>query len=292
MTSDPVIADLLALEADASLLEEEALGERVEALEQLAFIYQVFQARGKAAQAYGARAAALRARLEAVNARYFGRVRHWMRQDQVFGEPVRALLGRYSRYGQPDDSALHMDYEPADALVDGVLELDAFAGSPSVEHPDIVHLEDTPVRVLLDLVDHVPLEQGDCFCDLGAGLGRAAIVVHWLTGAPACGIEIQPDYHAFSRRLAASFGLDQVTFVLADAREADLSAGTVFYLFTPFKGRILRAVLDRLRARAQQGPITVCTYGAVSLIVAQEPWLQAVAGGKPHEFALEIWRSA
>ncbi len=292
MLKDQAVTDLLALEADAGLLEQEALAERVAALEQLAFIYQVLQASGRAAAAYGARAAALRARLEAANEGYYTRVRHWLRSGAASGGEVRALLGCYSRYGQPDDAALHLDYEPADALVDGVLGLDGFTGNPTVEHPDIVHLEDTPVRALLDLVDHVPLEQDDCFCDLGAGLGRAAIVVHWLTGAPALGIEIQPDYSAYARRLAASLGLKRVTFVQADAREADLSAGTVFYLFTPFKGRILRTVLDRLHAQAQQRTITVCTYGAVSLIVAREPWLRPLAGGQPHEFALGVWRSA
>lgn len=291
MARDRAITDLLDLEADATLLQEEALGERVKALEQLAYIYQVLQASGRAAEAYGARAAALRARLEEVNQSYFDRVRRWLRAGSATPEEIRALLGRYSRYGRPGDAGLHLDYEPADALVDGVLELDTFAGSPTVEHPDMVHLEDTPVRVLLDLVDHVPLEEGDCFCDLGAGLGRAAIVVHWLTGAPVLGIEVQPAYSAHARRLAASFGLQQVTFVQADAREADLSPATVFYLFTPFKGRILRAVLDRLRAEAQRHTITVCTYGAVSLVVAREPWLRPLAGGQPHEFALEIWRS-
>ncbi len=292
MAMDRAISDLIALEANASLLEEEAWAERVEALEQLAYIYQVLQANGKAAKGYGTRAARLRAQLEACNQKYWARLRHWLLSGAASREELRTLLGRYSRYGQPGETTLHLDYEPADVLVDGILELDRFAGHPSVEHPDIVHLEDTPVRVLLDLVDHVPLEQGDCFCDLGAGLGRAAIVVHWLTGVSTLGIEIQPAYSAYARQLAASFGLKQVSFVQADAQEADLSAGTVFYLFTPFKGRILRTVLERLRHEAQRRPITVCTYGAVSLVVAQEPWLRPLVGGQPHEFALEIWQSA
>ncbi len=291
MIHDQAIADLLALEADDELLEEEALAGRLEALEQLAFIYQVLRAGAPNAQAYGARAAALRTRLEALNQQYYAQVRAWLRSGSATPAAIRDLLERYSHYGEADGAGLHLDYEPVDALVDGVLQLERFGGLATVHHRDIVHLEDTPVRVLLDLVDHVPLEAGDRFYDLGSGLGRVAIIVHWLTGVPVCGIEIQPDYCGYSRRLAESLGLTQVRFQQADARESDLSGGTVYYLFTPFKGNILREVLARLRTEGQQRTITICTYGAVSLVVAQEPWLRAATGEQPHEFSLGIWRS-
>lgn len=147
------------------------------------------------------------------------------------------------------------------------------------------------MRVLFDLVDHVPWQGGDRFCDLGSGLGRAAIVVHWLTGLPTWGIEVQPAYCAFARELAASFGLHDVTFIEGDAKEADLSIANVFYLFTPFKGRTLRCVLDRLAAEASKRPIILCTYGAISLVVAQEPWLKEATGNPPHAFSLGIWQS-
>ena len=291
MIHDQAIPDLLALEANAALDEEEALAERLEAMEQLAFIYQVLRAGGREAQAYGARAAALRTRLETLNQQYYARVRAWLRSGRATGDAIRELLDRYTSYGQAEAADLHLDYEPADALVDGVLQLERFEGLATVHHRDIVHLEDTPVRVLLDLVDHVPLEVGDCFYDLGSGLGRVAVIVHWLTGVPVCGVEIQPDYCGYARRLVESLGLTQVRFLHADAREADLSRGTVYYLFTPFKGSILREVLARLQAEATHRRITLCTYGAVSLVVAQEPWLRPAAGAAPHEFSLGIWRS-
>ena len=42
--------------------------------------------------------------------------------------------------------------------------------------------------------------------------------------------------------------LERVTFIQQDARAADFSGGTVFYLYTPFTGSILRSVLDNPEA--------------------------------------------
>ena len=153
----------------------------------------------------------------------------------------------------------------------GILGLGETIAEPTLADRDYVHLEDSPVRVLLDLVDHVSLEADDRFVDLGSGLGRAAILVHWLTGVSAEGIEVQPAYCAYATALVANLGLERVHFQRADASEADLSRGTVYYLFTPFKGRILRLVWQRLEQEAQSRSITVCTYGAVSLSAAHFP---------------------
>jgi len=54
-----------------------------------------------------------------------------------------------------------------------------------------------------------------------------------------------------------------------------LSEGTVFYLYTPFTGGILRTVLDRLRREAARRAIRVCTFGPCAVTVAEEGWLEA-----------------
>jgi hypothetical protein len=69
-----------------------------------------------------------------------------------------------------------------------------------------------------------------------------------------------------------------VTFAQQDARTADLAAGTVFYLYTPFLGTILRAVLDALRREAASRPIRICTFGPCTPIIAREPWLLETTG--------------
>jgi len=283
------LSDLETLARDERLFDERAFSERVAALDQLDYICEVLRYSGRGARRDLQPALALRDRLEALNAAYCARLRQWLQGGTWSRAALRAELDRHTTYGR--DTALHMEHEALDRLVDGILGLGETIAEPTLADRDYVHLEDSPVRVLLDLVDHVSLEADDRFVDLGSGLGRAAILVHWLTGVSAEGIEVQPAYCAYATALVANLGLERVRFQRADASEADLSRGTVYYLFTPFKGRILRLVWQRLEQEAQSRSITVCTYGAVSLSAAQQRWLRPASGAPPHEFALAIWRA-
>ncbi len=112
--------------------------------------------------------------------------------------------------------------------------------------------------------------------DLGAGLGHVSLLVGMLTGAQCTGIEIDGAYVACARECAERLGLSgRVTFAEEDARQADLSGGTVFYLYTPFTGGVLRTVLDRMRDEAERRAIRVCSLGPCTEVMAQERWLAA-----------------
>jgi hypothetical protein len=50
----------------------------------------------------------------------------------------------------------------------------------------------------------------------------------------------------------------------------------MFYLYSPFRGTILRAVLDRLQREAVSREIRVCTFGPCTATVAEEGWLKPV----------------
>ena len=104
------------------------------------------------------------------------------------------------------------------------------------------------VRAVLD----VPITAGDVFVDLGAGLGKAAMAVHLLTGARARGIELQPELVAAARAQARELGLDGVSFVETDALDADLDDATVVFLYLPFTGDVLAGVLRRIEAVARR----------------------------------------
>ena len=52
-----------------------------------------------------------------------------------------------------------------------------------------------------------------------------------------------------------------MTFDEHDARDADLANGTVFFLYAPFTGEVLDAVLLRLRAVAETHAIVVVALG-------------------------------
>ena len=42
------------------------------------------------------------------------------------------------------------------------------------------------------IIEHARIDATDVFVDIGSGIGRAAAIVHLLTGAKAIGVEIQP----------------------------------------------------------------------------------------------------
>jgi hypothetical protein len=68
-----------------------------------------------------------------------------------------------------------------------------------------------------------------------------------------------------------------VESIHADARDVDYSAGTVFFLYTPFEGGILETVLEKLRAETGRD-VRVFTYGPCTAAVAGMDWLKPSAG--------------
>jgi 16S rRNA A1518/A1519 N6-dimethyltransferase RsmA/KsgA/DIM1 with predicted DNA glycosylase/AP lyase activity len=127
--------------------------------------------------------------------------------------------------------------------------------------------------------------------DIGSGLGHVPLLASILTSARSIGIELEATYVERARQSAESLNLNRVTFIQQDARAADLSTGTVFYLYTPFTGSILSSVLSRLRREAAARPIRICTYGPCTSVIAEEAWLEAAAAPMPQRVALFRSRS-
>ena len=129
------------------------------------------------------------------------------------------------------------------------------------------------VDEIMAMVRDVPLGAGDVFVDLGAGVGRVAILVHLLTGVRAHGIEIQRPLVDIARSRSAELGLTgaDVSFEHADAATSTL-AGSVFFLYTPFNGAMLASALGHLEEVARRRAIVVCTVG---LELRDVPWLRA-----------------
>jgi SAM-dependent methyltransferase len=131
------------------------------------------------------------------------------------------------------------------------------------------------VEELLALVAEAPVEHCDDLVDLGAGLGRAAILCHLLSGARASGIEIQAPLVDRARTLVAGLGLagDQVSFACGDAGAIDLD-GSVFFLYAPCNGEMFARLVRRLEDVARRRPIAIAAVG-VELPAAR--WLTARA---------------
>ena len=160
-------------------------------------------------------------------------------------------------------------------LAGGVLQLAAPSAEPAELPPEMVPYQPTPARHIFDLIDRAALTDRDVLVDLGSGLGRVPLLVAICSGAHSVGFELQEAYVDVARRSARELGLTNVTFVRQDARAADLSAGTLFYLYTPFTGAVLRAVLASLRREATQREIRIGTYGPCTAVVAEEEWLES-----------------
>lgn len=130
------------------------------------------------------------------------------------------------------------------------------------------------VSAIADAILQARVGASDVFVDVGAGLGRVAALVHLLTGARARGIELQPDLVARGDAWLQSVGIgrDEVTLRAGDALDADLSPGTVFYLYLPFIGDTQRAFLERLEAISRERQIAVCALG---VDLRHASWLSA-----------------
>jgi hypothetical protein len=271
---------LRALEADPSLLLPARLRERLIALDGVDAAFGGFDSEDSAGcidLRLHRRAKALRMRLEAANLELYQRVR----SDIVRGGRPRGLLqwlGDSAGDDEPGSPLPGLGFDYRDELVSGVLELlePDELGEPDWQlSPEMVFYQPTPVRHILDLIAAAAVAEEDVFVDLGSGLGHVPLLVSMLTGAQSVGVEVQPAYVASALRCAQSLRLSRVQFIAQDARDADLSRGTIFYLYSPFKGSILADVLCALRRESMHRPIKICSLGPCTQRVSKERWLKA-----------------
>ncbi len=270
---------LAQLEADPSLFETDQVYRRIAALDRLdaAFGYEDLDlSRPEADDAtIYKRAALIRTRLEGMNSEFYESIRAQIRSDARRDELFRWMwpsCGNESEITKPG-----LSYDHLDELASGVLQFDEPNAAPIHSDPEMVFYQPTPVRHVLDLISSSALSESDVLIDMGAGLGHVPILVSIFTGARSIGIEVEGGYVASAEGCARSLGLNRVMFIHGDARTADLSNGTVFYLYSPFTGTILSTVLRRLKEEGASRPIRICTFGPCTLRVAKESWLEAKA---------------
>ena len=263
------------LEQNRSLDEPDNLRQRLHALELLEMHFPDAQAsvddsESDLAAKLQLRAEAISARLEAANYGIYRDIRH----DILHGHGSESLL----RWVRESNAAIQIGgerYDYLDELISGVLQLDEPSADLVELPPEMVFYQPTPARHIFDLIERVELTEQDVLVDLGSGLGHVPLLASICSGGRSVGIELEAAYVDCAQRSACALNLNRVSFVRQDARAADCSAGTVFYLYTPFTGTILRTVLDSLRREAIGREIRVCTFGPCTPIVAQERWLEA-----------------
>lgn len=272
-------AILSVLEADPSLFRPEQLRERLIALDELDAAFGGFDLADAATSTdprLPQRAEALRIQLEAANSELYESVRSEIIRS---GRPSGLLqwLRSLASHNPSQGCLPGLGFDYRDELVSGVLRLPE-PGEPNRQlSAEMVPYQPTPVRHILQLIAAAAVTEDDVFVDLGAGLGHVPLLVSMVTGARSFGVELQAAYVASAQECAQSLHLGRVQFTAQDAREADLSRGTVFYLYSPFKGSILGEVLSALRKESMRRPLKICSLGPCTHRILNETWLRACA---------------
>jgi len=277
---------LQQLDNDPSLLEPNRLRQRLEALDRLDAYLPYPESLPPALHL---RAQTIAANLEAVNLALYDSIRHEIQR----GTQPEAFLQCIHRQAESEEAAgpaNNMGYDYLDELLAGVLQFEEPTTALIQTEPEIVPYQPTPARHIFDLLAAADLTASDVLVDLGSGLGHVPLLASICTPAHSIGIELELAYVDRARQCAHSLNLSRATFLQQDARTADLSFGTVFYLHTPFTGSILRRVLDLLMLEAAKHPIRICTYGPCTSLIADEPWLQSNAPPQTNRIALFLPR--
>jgi hypothetical protein len=257
------------LEQDRSLGEPLQLRQRIEALDELDAYLADGQLIGTALHH---RARAICAELESVNLRLYRAIRRDVQRGAGGGRLLEWMPDWNGAAGLVNCTG----YDYLDELISGVLQFEEPSAEVVQLDSEMVAYQPTPARHIFELIDRTALTERDLLIDLGSGLGHVPLVASICTKARCTGIELEPSYVDCARNSARSLNRNNVRFIQGDARAADLSEGTVFYLYTPFTGTMLREVLNSLRDEAVTREIRVCTFGPCARVVADERWLRVI----------------
>ncbi len=149
---------------------------------------------------------------------------------------------------------------PADDYLEGL-----FNSPRPVEHAELPTLGSpnmgSRARKTADFLSVTEPNVSDVVFDLGSGSGKLALTVSASTTSRVVGVECCAPYVDASRVSASALSLKNLRFDHADVRDVDLSEGSIFYLYFPFRGELARTVAERLGALATQKPIRVYSSG-------------------------------
>lgn len=272
--------DIKSIQTDLTLLEETNFDSRNNAIDFLDFHVierieaipedQEFQTE---LDQLKTQAISLKNCLKEVDVKLFAELR-----NELCGTDARPLKSILQKYLGNDvfnsDQAIKIGYDNADIFINGLLTDLIFDADVRHPQPEMVYYQQTPARVIFQLATQANFKPSDIFFDLGSGLGVVAMLMNLLTGITTKGIEYERTYVDYANTCAARLNLKTVAFVNADARHADYTSGTIFFLYTPFTGSILADVLALIKSESISRQIRIFTYGPCSAIVANEPWLQ------------------
>ena len=299
MTISAIRSYIGTIEGDASLFDEKNFDRRIEVLDFIGF--QVMDQIEEHLQntdhpesliLLRSRAEKLRDELQEIDNKLFQKLLARISTEALTGKKFKDLITEYVDPGS--DHPRHQEetgYDNLDIFINGISLFRPMPEQTKILEPDMVGYQKTPARLVFELVESVHFRQEDVFFDLGSGLGQVAILINLLSGITVKGIDVEPAFCDYARDCAADLNLSNVTFIDVDARKADYSEGTIFFMYTPFKGEIMEDVLEILRKEALMRKIKIITFGPCTAQVALQSWLDFAAPGDSHTYKIGVFSS-
>ncbi len=288
-----------AMEKNSLLREEKNFDKRIEVIDFLEFqvIDQIDDLLRKTAQPdqlilLKYHAEKVKSELEEININLFQRLQANIRIERYNGKEFKDLINGYVDFNlDNNEHQEEIGYDNLDIFMNGLFPFQIMPEPTKDLEPQMVYYQKTPARIVFELVAKSHFVKEDVFFDLGSGLGQVAILVNLLAGITAKGVEFEPAFCQYARDCAANLNLSNVTFINADARKADYSQGTIFFMYTPFKGEILQEILEILRKESALKKIKIITYGPCTAQVALQSWLDFAAPKDDNIYKLGVFTS-
>jgi len=234
----------------------------------------------------------IKTELEAIDLNLFKRLQADIRSGEYIGGAFKTLINKYVNIDLNDTQhQQEAGYDNLDIFINGLISLESIPEQTKELDPEMVYYQKTPARVIFEMAEHVVFTKDDVFFDLGSGLGQVAILVNLLTSVTVKGVEFEPAFCSYARKCAGELNLPAVKFINTDARQADYSQGTIFFMFTPFRGEIMQEVLAALREESLKRKITIITYGPCTTEVGLQSWLNSVDPNDDSMYKLAVFTS-
>jgi Histone methylation protein DOT1 len=281
---DEILTDIETIGDDERLLQEQTFSLRSQALDDIEFhiidrIDALAERMGTADRLNHLRKYALKVRdqLEEVNAVMFRRIRMKILEERCRGKSLTDLIDEY--FDESVNTRLRQDltgYDSLDIFLDGVLTNQSPPAELQDREPGMIYYQKTPARIVLELVNKAAFKPQDVFFDLGSVLGQIPILVNLFSSVISKGVEFEPAFCHYAKSCADDLQLTDVEFINADARYADYSSGTVFFMYTPLEGKMLQQTLLNLKGEAKKRKIRIFTFGPCTYAVSNEDWLTGI----------------
>ena len=236
------------------------------------------------------RAKTLKEKLENIDTEMFRELEHQIQISENKGFVFRKMIEDFFSGCLTDVERQNAaGYDNIDILVNRLLSIDPIPEVKREPEPDMAFYQKTPARIIFELCKKI--NHHDIFFDIGCGVGQVVILVNLMSNAKAIGIEFEPAYCYYAKEVASRFRLVNVLFINDNAKNIDYSEGSVFFLYTPFFGTMLRQVLSLLQKHSFDKMIRIFTYGPCSIEIAKQNWLQCMNGKGDNVYKLYEFKS-